>query len=57
MIVALKTDVARYAVSVPDLGHTYDFETRTGNYFTVDYEVLEAEQHLDQDAGEEKIEF
>ncbi len=41
---AFKSDVAQYAVSIPDLGQTFDHETRDGQYYIVDYEVLEAEQ-------------
>lgn len=60
IIVALKTDIAQYAVSVPDLGQTFD-QAIGGQYYSVDYEVLEAEQdssldqtpRLDPDAAPE----
>lgn len=62
IVVALKADIAQYAVSVPDLGQTFDRETGNGDYYIVDYEFLEAEQalnkaHLDQDAQEDAVEF
>lgn len=49
IVVAFTSDTAQYAVSVPNLGQTFD-PAIGGQYFLVDYEVLEAEQHLDQDA-------
>lgn len=57
IIVAFKTDIAQYAVSIPDLGHTFDRESRTGDYLSIDYEILEADQRIDQDVPEEGVVF
>lgn len=52
-IVEINSLLGQYYVTIPEMGQVYDTEARNLNYYVVNFEVLEAEQHLTQDVGGE----